>query len=534
MKRNGKITFEAIYSSVVSGFPECYPFAEYYALDEKVFLYRDDYRNKVDAVAASLEESCAEVEKGRWIGLKYPTHVYWYAVFFALAKIGYKVMLLDDKASKKTLEHCIKMGDLAAVVGNSIDCSQEIKFIDFDDLVKAETGKPQQIQWESQMCFCTSGTTNLSKAIVFNAETLWRVQKNIRAKFFAADRMLDSMRGLPADGLRVLEVLPLRHVYAFQVSAIYWGFGCTLIFPKNEGIFEIAETIKRDKIWMTYSVPAFWKALFRVYEGKMGMAEPDSFREMFGEQFRYGMTGGARIDAEFKQKVVSTGLQFMNAFGSTETAAYVTLGFCNDEPVINVEGEYSGVRVNDHDIKVIAENGNLQTEGAGEMLLSGDNLYDGILRDGKYSERIEMFGEIFQTGDIFHITNGDFYYQGRADHMIINDEAENIYPEELEEELAVLEKRTEQFCVVGIEKEIALIINAVDGKDDLITLIKEINAKLPLYKRITVLYFVNERLPVTLKGEVSRKDMQEEIEKRRMVPGALEEIYLKGRRIRQA
>ena len=75
------------------------------------------------------------MKKGRFVGIKYETHPFWLAVFYALGMIGYNIMLLDENADMTAIESCVKLGDLAAIIGKENE-EYSVRNIAFNQLIK--------------------------------------------------------------------------------------------------------------------------------------------------------------------------------------------------------------------------------------------------------------------------------------------------------------------------------------------------------------------------------------------------------------
>ena len=534
-KNHVRMTFENLYRHSIVGFSGDYPIAECYENGQKRIFSRDEFITKIEAIAAALEKKLADVPKGSWIALRHATHVYWLPVFLALEMIGYKVMSVDENISQKGLQRCIEMAHLAGVVSSAPMQMENLLDISFEEVVSAETGTPESVCWETQMCVCTSGTSSAAKTIVFEAEVILQIQKNIKNYIFASPEVVRSLWNIPMYETRVLVTLPMRHIFGFEVPMIFWGQGCTMVFPEKPGVLGLMESFKKERIWFTYGVPALWKAIFRIYKNKCGEVNPETFREFFGEQFTHGMIGGARIDSDFIDMVNATGFCMSNAYGGTEIGGCVSIGYFNTQPALGVAGEYSGPAMNGHLARIILEDSTVTEEGTGELgVLGNKSIFNGTLENGKLVSRIETSGEMYRTGDVFTIKNGMLYYQGRCSNMIVNDSGENIYPEELEEDFAVLETMTDQFCFIGIDDEPVLILHPADFDNfedsAVFQAIQKRNSELPHYKRLVAVLAFRNPLPKTLKGEVSKKDMQAEIEKCRAEQNTMKEIHMKGKK----
>ena len=505
------ITLESLYQDVVGGFSSDYPFMEFYEGDEKKIYYMKDFQKKTKAVAALLEKKLAGIEKGRFIGIKHETHPFWFCVLYGLGMCGYNVMFLDENANDIILHNCIDMGNLGAIIGKKDD-SKEVLCLDFDEIVSASEGEPENKKWGEMICLCTSGTTGIAKTVVFKAKTITRIHRVLRATLLGHPYNLESCYDLDIDKMKVLATLPMRHIFGFEVPSIYWGFGCTFVFPKNQGVLELVRVIKEDGIWSTYGVPALWKAIFNVYKSRTSEINQETFEEFFGKQFKNGLIGGAKIDEDLKPFLKSVGFQMANTYGQTETGGAISLGYLTEEKSMNGIPGYSGQLFNGHRAGIINSEGEWVPNGKGELAVKGLDIYDGILRGGQFISREEEYGELQHTGDMFLIDGVDFYCMGRADNMIINDAGENIYVEELEEDFAFLKEETKQYAAVGVNNRPILVLYGHDDDEEkLVEKIAKVNKTLPHYKRIENAYVLSAKLPVTSKNEVDRKALEETI-----------------------
>ncbi len=498
------ITTETMYQDVFGGFSPDYPMIEFYEGDKKQLVYAQDFDRKTKAIAAFLEEGLKDIAPGRWVGLKYPTHPCWMNVFYALEMIGYKVMLLDETATSVYLENAVKLGNLAAIVGVRGE-TYPVKAVAFEEAIIADKGMPGRVAWESMMCLCTSGTTGNAKSVVFKAETLSRIHRVLRSTLLAHPYTIKSSYELPINQMRVMATLPMRHIFGFQVPSIYIGYGCTLVFPKNPGVLELIRTIRDEKIWMTYGVPALWKSIFNVYRNQADGLDKTSFHDFFGRQFTHGLIGGASIDEELRALIAKIDFDMANTYGCTETGGAITLGFLNEEKSISGSAGYSGQLFNGHKAGVLEEDGTWQPQGIGELAVKGLNITDGSLDRGIFVPRTDSLEELYRVGDIFKIENGDYYYLGRADNMILTDAGENIYVEELEEDFALLREKADQYCAVGYQGAPVLVVSKpACTEEDLIGEIARANTALPHYKRLEWVFVIDDTLPLTSKKEIDR------------------------------
>lgn len=524
----------AIFNNTVMSFPDDYPIVEYYENDLKKYLYKNDYIDLVKCFSGYLEKELKDFEKGSWIILRYKTNVYWFPIFFAASRIGYNVMFVDENSNTRTLDHCIKMGNTKAIITDKDLNIAGVKFISFDDIVSSSYKDSTYTEWSEYMCVCTSGTTGLPRSIVYKADTILQIQKNLGCYLFYSPEMHLSLNGIKRSEMKVLVTLPMRHIFGFEIPNIFGSYGCTMVFPRNSTIFELIRCIKEDNIWMTYGVPALWKAIYRVYKSNVQTVDAQSFASYFGKNFRYGMIGGARIDLDFKKLILASGIIMNNAYGGTENGGCISMGYFNTEPLSDIKGEYSGITVNNHKTYIKDEKGVMNKEGTGELVISNNtSIYDGTLVDGKFISRVETKGELYYTGDVFTKSGPYHYYQGRCNGMIVNDSGENIYPEELEEDFSIIDGKVIQYGVYGINDEPVLLIHSNDydsfDNSNILELIKTKNNSLPFYKRISSVFIFRNKMPVTLKNEISKKDILKFIKDCKEQNNMVKEIKLKGR-----
>jgi acyl-CoA synthetase (AMP-forming)/AMP-acid ligase II len=551
-------TFEDVFSYSIRSFSG-QEFLEFYASEEKIVLGPAEYARAVENIAAKLAEKCAGLPKNSWVGFKQINHPFWFAVFFAILRSGYKVLLLDPDCESALLDFYLMQARAGALVTSAVPCEDAddestggtekegnrpveylYRLIDFDELVGKASSHPLQATvtdaiyegpWADKIAFCTSGTTSTAQVIVFSAQGVLATIRNGSGYFrdspTVCATLVDGERHLS----KVLVTLPMRHVFGFTVPLAFWAIGHPMVFPKNNSIMELFESVKREGIWMTYGVPAIWKALYRIARSQQGGLDATALTQAFGKQFKMGLTGGSRTDQTMRNELLKAGFCLCNAYGSTESHGCICLGPGPEEPDIHAEGEFAGVLYNGHVAKLVAPDGSVVSESVGELAICGEALYCATLQDGEEVPALVETGGWYHTGDLFRIENGLFYYQGRCKNVIINEAGENIYPEELWEHFRYLEDEAGHFAVIGLDDEPVLIINPYDLTDfdqnKIMERIEQNNAALPLYKRLTRIIVARNPLPLTSKGDVRVVSVLDDLAKHK---DNFYEKILKGRK----
>lgn len=476
-------------------------FMTYYDGEKRVILSNEDYIRKTNAVAATLEKQLDKVEKGTWVGLKVNNSPFWFAVMFALLKIGHKVIFMDPNCSSEALEAFQEQSQMVALVTDKEDKTEGMVVIDYKVLENVCDGEPANVSWEEKIAFCTSGTTGNAKIYVFHAEAVAEQCKNVMDYFLTNPDMVKSRGNRSIYESYVLLTLPFRHCLGFGLTMAMWRAGFPVVMPEKQGIFGITEACINDKIWIVVSVPAIWKGLMQIAKARFGDSSSESMHKLLGDNLTIGVSAGARLNTELAEKLLQTDICFLNGWGMTETG-FVSLGKIEKGESLDYVGSY----YNNHTAKILTADGEIHDEGCGELLINGKVMHCATLKDGE--EVIRNRESFFRTGDIFELKKDRFYFKGRCKSVIINDTGENIYPEELDAHFSFVSNFAEQFCVAEYENEPALFIckNEIDGfeeSEEYKSIVDE-NYKLPLGKRVACVFVTKERFPITSKGETAR------------------------------
>ena len=164
-------------------------------------------------------------------------------------------------------------------------------------------------------------------------------------------------------------------------------------------------------------------------------------------------------------------------------------------------------------------------EGIGEIIVKGGNVMLGYFENSLATEKVLKDGW-FHSGDLGKMTReGFFSITGRKKNVIVTKNGKNIYPEEVE---AYLDKSPfiVESMVYGRDDEAseetfvyAMIVPAIDaikeklGKDELTgnevfriidAEVKNVNRKMPLYKRIRRFTIREEEFAKTSTKKIKR------------------------------
>ncbi len=469
---------------------------------EEVTVDGKKYEDYVDAVASEFENRFLPINKGQWIGLKSDNHYLWFAVFFGLLKIGYPVLLIDANADKDQIEAFRLQADMKAIVTDDPEEYNGLLNVSMRELEKVPFGRKCLPSWESRVAFCTSGTTGRAKVYVFYADAMYAQCINVSNCILHDKGIISTWNEGGVQANSMLLTLPLRHCLGFGVTLAFITAGYPIVMPQKPGIFGIIDTCRDMGIWFLCSVPAIWKGILNIARKRFGNSGPEAMKKLLGEKLRFGCSAGARLDAVIAKELIDTGIYIVNGWGMTETS-FVTMGAISDDPSL----DYVGVLYNKHSAVIIdTETGEEKKEGYGELAVNGRSMYSSTLNRGK--EIFRNPNEYFRSGDMAEIHGDRIYFKGRCKGVIISENGENIYPEEIDAYFSFLNDEVSQFITIGIDDRPVLFISCKDSAEFENTEIFEriicANLQLPLNKRLANIFVTDKILPVTSKGETAR------------------------------
>lgn len=359
----------------------------------------------------------------------------------------------------------------------------------------------------------TSGSTGESKIVMLSYQNIITTVNSETRHFQSEDEVL-------------LSILPVFHCYEIIIGEL----GILKIGGKiciNDRLENILENMLKFKPTGMYTVPLIAENLLRAAKRvirDLEMLEPDKnmtmeqrwsyYREVnekaFGGRLHVLGCGGAKIPAELFQEFDNLGIHFMTGYGMTETAGSVT-----SNRLHRVKHESVGYPVNKKiEIKI----------DDGEVLLKGPNVMLGYYNNEEANQKIFTEDGWFRTGDIGHLDDEGFLYiTGRKKNLIILDNGKNVSPEELENHLLEIP----QVCnamVYESKKKIAGVIYAKSGFDEIREKIRKLNEKLPAYKRIIEVSFLEEDFPLTSSKKVKRHEVLRILESRKQKENYLEPV----------
>jgi long-chain acyl-CoA synthetase len=386
----------------------------------------------------------------------------------------------------------------------------------------------------------TSGTTGNPKGVVLSGRNLYQ---NIDAALKQVDIDSDD---------NFLGVLPLYHILALIVNfmaPLYNGARVTYLDALDAS--RVLKTFREEGITVFVCVPQFYYVLYRKIRQEIdrqpwwkgflfnrlyslarfcnknlgfnpGKTFFSAVHKQFGRQFKLFGVGGARFDAEVADSLDSLGFRILQAYGMTETAAIATmtrggrtgLGSVG-RPLPHVE-----IRIQDPD-----------EEGKGEVLIRGDNVMLGYLKNPEATEEAIDSDSWLHTGDLGYLDGEGFLHiTGRAKDIIVLSSGKNIYPEEIEHFYEQRCPYIKEMCVLGItdtttsqeqERLHGVVVpdfdylksqQVVNAYEMIRYLLETLSQKLPSHKRVHSFEIRPEPLPRTTTRKIKRFELEQQLE----------------------
>lgn len=297
-----KDTFGELFDLIMTDNPERI-LIRYFKNGTEYTITQRDYARKVDSIAAALKRQYPDIPKGSWVAVKSPNGIYWFAVLFALMKVGYKILLIDANCGDELVEFYSKQANIAAIAAPKGKYSGDVKHIDCESISATDESTETAADWSDRIALCTSGTTGTAKIFVFTARAMINQIKNVSQYWAGCPEIIKSKKESGTVQNNILAALPFHHTYGLGIPLIIWSLGWTFCFPEKAGITGFIEGIQREKSWFAYSVPIIWKTILNIAKGKYGRADPEAIKLMFGGQFKVAITSGAHMDLETKKQL---------------------------------------------------------------------------------------------------------------------------------------------------------------------------------------------------------------------------------------
>jgi long-chain acyl-CoA synthetase len=313
---------------------------------------------------------------------------------------------------------------------------------------------------------------------------------------------------------RLLAVLPPFHIYALTMNMLFGIFGGSEIVQHLRfDAKAILEDISNKKITVFFGVPTMFTALIN---------HPETPRYSL-RSLKHCGSGGAPLPLEIAQQFAAiTGCNLSEGWGMTETSPSGTFtpagvkrkaGSCG-LPMPGIVIKFLSL-ANAKQYVPLGERG--------ELCIKGTNVMRGYWNNSEATADVTTFDGFMRTGDVGHMDEDGFVFitDRTKDRLLCG--GYNVYPRILEEAI-YKHPAVEEAAVIGIrdpyrgQSPKAFVQlkprAAAFTLEELQNFLKD---KLGKHEMVQALE-IREVLPLTPAGKISKKDLQEEEERKESGP----------------
>lgn len=473
--------------------------------------------------------------------LKIANSVYWIEYFYATLMAGYRVLLLDAKASKEATANMVKQTGAVGIVCND-EADYGVPKATSKDINELEDINDFVPNWANEVTFCSSGTTGNAKLAVYTGENMVSQIKACKGMPLQTKTIMYTQ---DMGKVNILSMIPFHHVFGF-VAVFLWysSWGSAMVFPSSLAPSDIKLICQKVGVTHVYSVPLFWNSLTKELERKVStqpakkqimvkslidfnLGKPDSKckhkktiekvvqKEILGNNVKFCISGGGFLPQHTLEIINGIGYPLYNGFGMTE------VGVTSVELSPDVKDRLKssiGMPLYSVDYKIA----NPDEFGEGELLIKSPITHCREVIGGVQKPASLDKDGYFHTGDVVRKDEDNRYYiKGRIKDVIINANGENVYPDELELHFKGLNHVT-NYSVLGVKKNeneqkivIALEVDNLLTNKEANALVNKIQTtELPNCAKIDEVYFAKGNLPISSSMKVKRFEIKDAIERK--------------------
>jgi long-chain acyl-CoA synthetase len=242
-----------------------------------------------------------------------------------------------------------------------------------------------------------------------------------------------------------------------------------------------------------------------------GLLHTPGFDQVDFSALKVCVGGGAAVQqavADKWQKV--TGARLYEGYGLSETSPVLTLNFGNSDQSEYISG--IGVPLPGTDISIRDDYGNIVADGeSGELCAKGPQVMQGYWNNASATDECMTSDGYFKTGDVALLDDGGFFHIVDRKKDMINVSGFNVYPNEIEAEVAKMPGVLESACI-GVPDDrtgeaVKLFVVKADQSITEQDIIDYCRTGLTAYKIPKHVIFIDE-IPKSTVGKLLRRELR--------------------------
>ena len=305
----------------------------------------------------------------------------------------------------------------------------------------------------------TSGSTGNPKGVMLNGRS---ISNNIIEVAFKV---------LPVEpGQRLVSMLPLAHMFGQVAELLYPLCAGTHVYflTKSPTPSILLKAMKEVKPYLVVTVPLVIEKIYKksidptiskwairtfwhmpLIGNLIRNRVRSALTSAFGGQLRYFICGGAAMNPVVEKCLMDIHFPLSIGYGMTETGPLI-----GGNPPKYFKRRSCGVPVANMQVKI----DNPREDGIGEILVKGANVMLGYYKNEEATKAAFTEDGWMRTGDLGYLDKKqNIFIKGRSKTMILGASGQNIYPEEIEDQLNNQEAVGESLVIEREGKLIALV-----------------------------------------------------------------------------
>jgi long-chain acyl-CoA synthetase len=429
--------------------------------------------DKLSRDFAAFLQNKLRISKGERVALMCPNTLCFPIAMWGIIRVGAVQVNVNPMYTARELQHQLNDAQVDTIIvfspsttmlADIVDNTgiQNIITIDLDDLVNKSLPSPavderlentikftdaltegkntalsEPVLCQEDLLFLqyTGGTTGLSKGAMLS-------HGNLIANILQFQEFSKAHINYGEDV--VITAIPMYHIFALMANTLsYFYFGA-----KNVLVTNPRDMPSFVEIWKNTPATMFTgvNTLFN------GLLHTPGFDQVDFSSLKLCIGGGASVQTAVAKKWEQvTGVKLQEGYGLSETSPVLTLNFGNADQTEYVSG--IGIPVPNTDISIRDDLGNILAQGeSGELCAKGPQVMSGYWNNVDATNDCMTRDGYFKTGDVAMLDDNGFFHIVDRKKDMINVSGFNVYPNEIEAEIANMPGVLESACI-GVNNE---------------------------------------------------------------------------------